>query len=134
LPLRPDPAGPAVPVDGAQVEGLRRWRYGLFLHRGGWEAAHLNERADAFLDPFEVAVGSAAVTGARPAEGRALRVEGALVSSVHRCDDGLVVRLFHPGSQLVSAAIGEPGFPERRVDLRPGEIITVRVGRRPGAG
>jgi alpha-mannosidase len=141
LPRRPDPAGPAVPVDGAQVQGLRRFRYGLLLHAGDWETAHLSPRADSFLHPLEV-TGSSSPGGSppgaptRPAHGQALRVEagGAAVSSVIRDGDGVVVRLFHPGSQLVSATLGAAGFSDTRVDLRPGEIATVRLGRSPGAG
>jgi hypothetical protein len=142
LPRRPDPAGPAVPVDGAQVQGLRRFRYGLLLHPGNWEMAHLSPRADAFLHPLEVTGGRLRASTpspgdpTRPAHGQALRVDagGATVSSVVRDGDGVVVRLFHPGSQLAAATLGDSGFFEHRVDLRPGEIATVRLGRRPGAG
>ncbi|HEV7864140.1 MAG TPA: glycoside hydrolase family 38 C-terminal domain-containing protein, partial [Acidimicrobiia bacterium] len=155
LPLRPDPAGPAVPVEGAQVQGPLRWRYGLLLHAGNWEAAHLSRWAGAFLNPLEAVVGSADRPVAAPAfrapDGRALRVEGAEVSSVVRDRGDLVVRLFHPGSQLVSATIAGPdgeavtgvvedlagstvGRFDGTVGLRPGEIVTVRLGRRPEAG
>lgn len=130
LPLRPDPAGPAVPVEGAQVQETRRWRYGLVLHSGDWEAAHLPRRADAFLNPLEVAVGSTAPAGCtRPPDGQVLRVDGAEVSAVTRDAGDLVVRLFHPGSGPASARVGD-----ETVGLRPGEIVAVRVGRRPGAG
>jgi alpha-mannosidase len=155
LPRRPDPAGPAVPVDGAQVQGSRRWRYGILLHAGGWEAAHLIPRADAFLDPLETVVAAAPGRGssppARAPDGRVLRIDGADVSSVVRDGDGLVVRLFHPGTQLVSATLLGPdgeavtgvvqdltGSAVRPFDgtvgLRPGEIVTVRLDRRPGPG
>ena len=59
---------------------------------------------------------------------------GASVSSVVRDEDGPVVRLFHPGSQLAAATVGDTELSDVRVDLRPGEIATVRLGRRPGAG
>jgi alpha-mannosidase len=128
LPLRPDPAGPPVPVGGAQVQGRRRWRYGLLIHPGNWEAAHLPSRADAFLQPLEATVGPApAASPTRPAQGRALLVAAASVSSVVRDSDGdLVVRLYHPGAGLAAAVVGN-----REVGLRPGEIATVRPGRRP---
>ena len=71
LPLRPDPAGPPLPVEGAQVPGQRRWRYGLLLHSGDWEAAHVSQRADAFLNPLEAVVGSAASHSAHPPARRA---------------------------------------------------------------
>jgi mannosylglycerate hydrolase len=127
LALRPDPAGPALPVEGAQVQGPRRWRYGLVLHSGDWEAAHLSRRADTFLNPLEVAVGSTAPTNStRASDGRVLRVDGAEVSAVVRDAGDVMVRLFHPGSGLASATVGD-----QTVDLRPGEIVAVRV---PGAG
>jgi alpha-mannosidase len=135
LPLRPDPAGPALPVEGAQVQGERRWRYGLLLHARHWEAADLTGRATGFLDPLEAVAGSATGTGSgRPSEGQVLRVDGAEVSAVGRNGDGLVVRLFNPGAQLASARVGGPDIPEIEVGLRPGEIVTVRPTRRPGPG
>ncbi|HVW33573.1 MAG TPA: glycoside hydrolase family 38 C-terminal domain-containing protein, partial [Acidimicrobiia bacterium] len=97
LPCRPDPAGPAVPVEGAQLQGRRQWRYGLLLHPGGWEFAGLLRRADAFFTPLEAVAGpdDAGPVPGRP-EGRALSVEGAEVSAVLRAGDDLVVRLFNP--------------------------------------
>ena len=130
LALRPDPAGPAVPVEGAQVQGTRRWRYGLVLHSGDWEAAHLSRRADTFLNPLEVAVGSTAPTNStRASDGRVLRLDGAEVSAVGRDAGDVVVRLFHPGSGPASATVGDETF-----GLRSGEIVTVKVGRRPRPG
>lgn len=131
LPTRPDPAGPAVPVEGAQVQGRRAWRYGVLLHAGDWERAHVNRRADAFLNPFEAVPGAApgADPPSRAATGRTLQVDGAEVSAVLRDADGIVVRLFNAGSELASAVVAE-----KTVPLRPGEIASVRTGRRPGAG
>jgi alpha-mannosidase len=131
LPLRPDAAGPAVPVGGAQVQGRRRWHYGLLIHPGNWEGAHLPYRAEAFLHPLEATSALAQATAStRPSQGQALLVGGAPVSSVLRNADGdLVVRLYHPGAGLAAAVVGE-----RAVDLRPGEIATVRPGRRPPPG
>jgi alpha-mannosidase len=127
LALRPDPAGPAVPVEGAQVQGTRRWRYGLVLHSGDWEAAHMSRRADTFLNPLEVAVGSTAPTNStRPSDGQVLRVDGAEVSAVVRDAGDVMVRLFHPGSGSASVTVGD-----QTLSLRPGEIVAVRV---PGAG
>lgn len=132
LPLRPDPAGPAIAVEGAQVQGLRRWRYGVLLHAGDWERAGLLPRAAAFLDPLEAAAGTGAGTagaGRRPSQGSALRVAGAEVSAVLRAGGDVVVRVFNAGSQPATATAGAA-----RVDLRPWEIATVRTGRRPGPG
>jgi len=131
LALRPDPAGPARPVEGAQVQGPRRWRYGLLLHRGGWEAAGLLGRAASFLDPLETATGTGDTGPAsRPGQGQALSVAGAEVSALLRDGDGrLVVRLFHPGSRPATARVGHEA-----VELRAGEIRTVSPSPRPAAG
>ena len=129
LPLRPDPAGPAVPVEGAQVQGIRRWRYGLLLHAGDWERAHVGRRADAFLNPLEAVTGSGPVRPDRPGAGQRLRVDGAEVSAVLGDGANVAVRVFNPGSEAVSAAVGDDV-----VVLRPGEIATVRTSRRPAPG
>jgi alpha-mannosidase len=135
LAVRPDPAGPALRVGGAQVQGERRWRYGLLLHARHWEAADVTGRASAFLDPLEAVAGPGTATGSRrPAEGQVLRVDGAEVSAVGRDGDGLVVRLFNPGAELASARVGGPEVTAIEVGLRPGEIVTVRPTRRPGPG
>jgi len=132
LPVRPDPAGPAVPVEGAQVQGRRQWRYGVLLHAGDWERAGLLGRAAAFLEPFEACAGTGLVrpaAGRRPSEGRALRVSGVEVSAVLRAGGDVVVRVFNPGTQPATATVGDEA-----VALRPGEIATVTAGRRPAAG
>jgi alpha-mannosidase len=132
LPVRPDPAGPAVPVEGAQVPGLRRWRYGVLVHTGDWEAAGLLRRATAFLDPFEALVGTGAGrtgAGRHPSEGRALAVAGAEVSAVLRAGGDVLVRVHNAGSQPATAALGE-----EEIELRPWEIATVRARRRPVPG
>jgi len=132
LALRPDPAGPAIPVEGAQVQGRRRWRYGVLLHAGDWERAGLLRRAAAFLDPLEAVAGAGngvTGTGRRPSEGRAFRVAGAEVSAVLRSGADVLVRVFNAGSQPATATVGE-----EHVDLGPWEIATVRTGRRPRPG
>jgi hypothetical protein len=129
LPLRPDPAGPAVAVEGAQVQGPRRWRYGLQLHAGDWERAHVSRRADAFLNPLDVVVGTSATPASRPPVGQVLPVSGAEVSAVIGDGNGVAVRVFNPGSQVTSATIGD-----ENILLGPGQIATVRTGRRPATG
>jgi alpha-mannosidase len=136
LPLRPDPAGPAVAVDGAQVQGVRRWRYGLLLHAGDWESADLMATAGEFLDRFEAVTGSAtpgsATGAARPSEAQVLRVDGPEVSAVGRDREGLFVRMFNPGPRPTSATVGGADVHETVVSLRGGEIVTVRPPPRPG--
>ena len=141
--LRPNAAGPPVPVEGAQMPGRQRRRYGLLLHRGGWADAQLYRRADGFLLPLESA-GVTATTAVRPPCDSALRVEGAEVSAVLREDEVLVVRLFNPSPEPVLARVERDGLPEVgwSIDLggrllapfegtllmRPWEIATLRLG------
>ena len=131
LPLRPDPAGPAVPVEGAQVQGLRRWRYGLAAPRRRLGGRPLSRRADAFLNPLEAAGGSTAArpTGPDQPTDRPCGSTAPRSRRWSRDGDGVVVRLFHPGSDPASATVGD-----ETSTSAPGEIATVRVGRRPGAG
>jgi hypothetical protein len=82
-------------------------------------------------------------TGARPAAGSALLVEGAEVSAVRRVPGGLEVRLFRsaggvgrvtidldgaPARGFVVDLRGRPVTPfEREVTMRPWELVTVRL-------
>jgi mannosylglycerate hydrolase len=141
--LRPNAAGPPVPVEDAQMPGRQRRRYGVLLHRGDWRGADLYRRADEFLLPLE----SAAVTetaSTRLACDSALRVEGAEVSAVLRDNGALVVRCFNPSPQPATLRVERDGLPEVgwSIDLngallepfegtrplRPWEIATLRLG------
>jgi hypothetical protein len=118
--LRPNPAGPADPLHGPQLQGAQRAEYAVMLHRGDWRAADCYGAADAFLVPFErtrVAPGS---TNARPNSGYALRVDGAEVSAVLRNEGGLVVRVFRTAPDEGPVSIEYEGAPARGfvVDLR----------------
>jgi hypothetical protein len=96
--LRPAPAGPTIPVTGAQMLGAQRAEYAVLLHAGDWRAADCYAAADAFLVPFERARASGTEHASRPAAGAALRVDGAEVSAVLRDEHGLVVpRVPHCG-------------------------------------
>ncbi|MBI2168731.1 MAG: alpha-mannosidase [Actinobacteria bacterium] len=134
--LRPNPAGPPVRVEGAQMLGLQRFEYAVMLHAGTWEDARLYEVADGVLLPLDraPALGPA---GPRPASGRLLGVEGAVVSSCSRVPGGLTVRVFNPSRSRSTFRIdGADGWvvdlrgaPVDRfdgsADLRPGQILTV---------
>jgi mannosylglycerate hydrolase len=138
--LRPNPAGPTIPVKGAQMPGEQRAEYAVLLHRGDWRAAGCYDAADAFLVPFERA--RAAGTGSGPATGAALRVDGAEVSAVLRSPGGLVVRIFRTDAEAGAVSIEHDGAPARgwiidlqgrpvapfegRVQLRPWEICTLQ--------
>ncbi len=89
----------------------------------------MGRRADAFLNPLEAVVGSSVAPASRPPVGQGLRVDGPEVSAVVGDGDGVAIRVFNPGSELIAANAGGES-----VLLGPGEIATVRVDRRPAAG
>jgi alpha-mannosidase len=140
--LRPNAAGPPVPVEGAQLQGRQIRRYGLFLHQGGWQAAGLHARSDAFLVPLEWARLTGAPANPRPATGHAVRVTGAEVSAAGRDGEAVILRLYNPSPEPVTATIERPdgaaahghvvdfdGDPISRIEghvpLRAGEIVTI---------
>lgn len=116
--LRPNPAGPPVPVEGAQMLGRQASQYAVLLHRGGWEEARLHQVADDVLVPLERAPVRGGGTG--PRTGSLLRVEGAQVSACHRDPGGLVVRIFNPRSSPSTTRVAVAGEPASGwvVDLR----------------
>jgi alpha-mannosidase len=141
--LRPNPAGPPVPVEGAQLAGTVRRRFGLLLHQGDWRAAGLHGHADQLLVPLEAAT-VLRTTATAPPAGQTLDVNGAEVSAVMRAGDTVVVRLYNPSPQAVTATLSAGGRPsagvvvdldgraqracaDGRVDLRPWEIATVNL-------
>jgi hypothetical protein len=143
LPLRPDPAGPPMPVEGAQVQGVRVLEYAVLPHRGDWHRAGLYGAADEFLVPLERARGGGVAGATRPPTGQSLAVRGAQVSAVTREPGGLLVRVFNPGPEPVTAEIERHGAPatgwtvdllgrprapfEGAVPLRPAQIATLRI-------
>ena len=76
--------------------------------------------------------------------GRALTVDGAIVSAVQRDAGGVTVRLFNPSTGEVTASLDHDGAPatgwvvdllgapleafDGKLDLRPAEIVTLRLG------
>jgi alpha-mannosidase len=140
--LRPNPAGPLLRVEGAQLQKPLAFEYALLPHRGDWHAARLHDAADEFLVPFERARASQR-RGTRPDTGQALAVEGAVVSAVVRDPGGLVVRVFNPRSTTVTATVRRNGDPVQgwivdflgaplepfsdSVALGPAEIVTLRL-------
>ena len=117
--LRPNPAGPADPLEGPQLQGTQRAEYAVLLHPGDWRAADCFGAADAFGVPFE-RTRVRASNGAVPATGNALRVEGAEVSAVLRVPGGLIVRVFRTEPGTGPVTIQHDGTPARgfAVDLR----------------
>lgn len=118
--LRPNPAGPPEPVEGAQMLGRHTVEYAVVPHRGTWRDADLYARADELLVPLERGWGGGLPGATRPAEGAAMTVAGAEVSAVHRDDDALVVRIFNASDTDEVARIEHEGRPATGtvVDLR----------------
>ncbi|HUF84414.1 MAG TPA: glycoside hydrolase family 38 C-terminal domain-containing protein, partial [Acidimicrobiia bacterium] len=143
LPLRPDPAGPPLPVEGAQVPGRRVLEYAVLPHAGDWRTADLYDAADEFLVPLERARGGGVAGAARPPSGQGLAVRGAQVSAVIREPGGLLVRVFNPAPDPVTVEVeherapatgwivdllGRPLEPfEGTVPLGPAQIATLRI-------
>lgn len=139
--LRPNPAGPPIAVEGAQMLGHREVEYAVHLHAGTWEDAGLYDRADEVLVPLERA--PAAGGGGRPKWGSLLRVDGAEVSAVYREAGALMVRVFNPVGRAAPVRIelgdgpasgwvvdlrGRPRDPfSGELTLRPGEIVTAQI-------
>jgi mannosylglycerate hydrolase len=119
LPCRPAPAGPPLPLEGAQMQGPLRCRYALVTGPVDPYAA----ADEAFLPLLQVRSPGG---GARPSSGRALCVEGAEVSAVRREGRTLEVRVFNPTSSATVAT----------VEGRSGSLVDLRgraLGRIEGA-
>ena len=107
--LRPNAAGPAMPLDGPQLLGGYTARYALAAGDvDPWRTADL-----AWL-PLHVVQ----ATGGGPLGrgGRRLSVSGAEVSALHRVDGAIEVRVFNPADE--PATVRVPGHSGVLVDLR----------------
>jgi alpha-mannosidase len=122
--LRPNPAGPTDPVEGAQLQGRQRAEYAVLLHDGDWRTADCYGVADAFLVPLERTRVSGGTTRERAVAGSMLRVDGAEVSAVVREPGGLVVRVFRTEPTVGPVSLTLDGVPARGwlVDLRGAPI------------
>jgi hypothetical protein len=132
LGYRPLPAGPPIPLEGAQALGRHVLRYGLAV--GDVDPWAL---ADDLLVPLDVV--TAAGLGTAPAEGAALSVEGAEVTAVLRHAGALEVRLCNPRPGPAEVAVsGRSGWLvdlrgraiepfDGRLRLGPWQIVTVRL-------
>jgi len=116
--LRPNPAGPALPVPAAQLLGERTADYAVVVHRGDWAAADLHDLAAPVLTPLPMAAMGAGYA-TRPAAGTAvprLDLGRAELSALHRTGDGCVeLRVFNPHADPVTVHLPAGS---RRVDLR----------------
>jgi mannosylglycerate hydrolase len=123
MPTRPLPAGPLVPVEGAQLQRRLTLRYAVAVG----DDVDPYALADEVLVPLRVAgadgpsrgataVGGEAAAVDLPAVGSGLTVTSAEVSAVVREGDGLVVRVFNPAAEAATVTIdGRRGW---LVDLR----------------
>jgi len=109
LRTRPQPAGPQVPVEGAQMQGYHVLRYGVAV--GDSDPYALADQA--FL-PLEVVVGTG--DGTRPATGSAFDMAGAEVSALRRVDGAVELRVFNPSDRPTRVSL--PGRHGSLVDLR----------------
>ena len=129
-PYREDPAGPEVPVPGAQLVGPWQFGFAILPHAGTWADAGVLAAADAFHLPMTTASGRGEAD-AVPRTTRGLSVEGrgVVLSALRRHGDDLEIRIVaesaDPTEALLSAAT--PIIGAREVDLlgRPGEALPI---------
>jgi alpha-mannosidase len=148
--LRPNPAGPALAVPGAQLLGEQTATYALVPHRGRWSDAALHDVATRVLTPLPVAT---VTTGfaTRPRHGTAgpmIEIDRSEVAAFRRRVDGdLEVRIFNPHLDpttttlpdgavrvdLVGRPIADraPIGDEGRLTLGRGEVATVHRSGAP---
>ncbi len=141
--LRPNPAGPLLPVEGAQLQKRLQMQYCVVAHSGDWVSADMNSIADRFLIPLETASATGSASADREATGSALQVTGAVVSTLRREGGALILRAFNPlkTPALLEVSVSERPIQGEVVDLigealapftgalalRPNEIVTVRL-------
>lgn len=122
-PYREDPAGPEVPIPGAQM--LRDWWFGFAIvpHAGSWEDADAVALAEAYGHPFVTAPGSAGV-GRSLADAAGLQVDGrgVALTALRRRGEWLEARLVAERGTSVTAVVRGSFSEAREVDLlgRPG--------------
>jgi alpha-mannosidase len=123
-PFREDPAGPEVPVPGAQLLGPWTFSFAVLPHAGSWEEAGVLEAAEAYRLPFVTVAGRAPAAGddptaiAGPVEGLRIDGRGVVLSALRRRDDELEVRLVAESASPTAAVLsGRPIVAAREVDL-----------------
>ncbi|HLH45894.1 MAG TPA: hypothetical protein VKV25_01970, partial [Acidimicrobiales bacterium] len=106
--LRPNAAGPATPVPGAQLPGSLRLRYAVAVGDvDPWRCS------DLAWNPLEVL--HAAGGGSLGPAGSHLEVRGGEVSALRRVADQLELRVFNPGEEATVVSV--PGRSGWLVDL-----------------
>ncbi len=156
-PFREDPAGPEVPVPGAQLLGPWWFGFAVLPHAGSWAAVDALRAGDRFRLPALTAAGRAPVDApARTAEGLAVDGAGVVLSALRRRGTVLELRLVAETPEATIATARLPGgiasvhdvdllgrvggsiAPEPdgslRIPLRAWEIRTVRLAPASGRG
>ena len=143
-PFREDPAGPEVPVPGAQMIGPWRVGFGLLPHAGTWSADGVAAAAEAYHLPFVTAPGTAPASQAggdraghdaspnddRGAGGIGLRVDGpgVVLSALRRRGAELEARIVAQSDTATIALISGRAIQSAQdVDLlgRPGAELPI---------
>ncbi len=132
-PFREDPAGPEVPVPGAQMIGSWRVGFGLLPHAGTWSEDGIAAAAEAYHLPFVTASGTGSAAGPDAQAGAdatathepvptrvGLRVNGpgVVLSALRRRGDDLEARIVAQTDTATTAVIsGRAIHAARDVDL-----------------
>ena len=139
-PYRQDPAGPEIPIPGAQMRGRWRMRFALMPHAGDWSAGRVPEAAERYRHDLLVTPGAGvddahwppvAVGAATPA----LSVTGddVVLSSLRRRDDAwLELRIVNLAASPRRATVADGALLDaREASLRgePGETLALDGGR-----
>ena len=133
-PFREDPAGPEVPVPGAQMVGPWQVRFAVLPHAGPWSSAGVLAAAEQFHLPFVTAAGTAPrdlpVPGGGPESGVTVTGDGVVLSTLRRKADELELRVVAMTPEPTVAAIGGRQLAgARAVDLlgRPGADLKIEA-------
>ncbi|MFO7590818.1 MAG: glycoside hydrolase family 38 C-terminal domain-containing protein, partial [Acidimicrobiia bacterium] len=133
--LRPDPAGPPMPVEGPQLHGHHVVDYAVLPHRGAWHDADVHGAADDFLVGLERGRVRGGPGADLEPDGCHLSVVGAEISAVLREGGALVVRAHNPLPDASTLRITRDGAPVAGdvIDLRgqPTEAFTGELALRP---
>jgi mannosylglycerate hydrolase len=129
-PFREDPAGPEVPVPGAQMIGPWRFGFALLPHAGTWQANGIAAAAEAYHLPFVTAPGTRPASPGRdvgaaqgvslvtPPAGLRIDGEGIVLSALRRRGDELEIRLVaETDTPTVATISGRPIRAAHDVDL-----------------
>jgi alpha-mannosidase len=119
-PFREDPAGPEVPVPGAQLIGPWSFSFGVLPHAGSWDEAGVLDAAEGYRLPFVSASGTGDGRDDAPSAVQGLRVSGngVVLSALRRREDELEVRVVAETSVPTTAEIsGRRIVAAREVDL-----------------